>query len=106
MIDISQEEPVSLNEICKLLPPGRNGKRPTLGCVLRWIQSGAPAPDGSRVRLRAGRIGGRWFSSVEAVNEFIAALTPEMKDRPKSRTRRQRQSAADRTDRELTKIGV
>src|SRR5262245_31860031 len=108
MIDLSTETPLSLSEVCALLPPGRRGRRPHFSCVLRWITIGAKALDGRRVRLRAARCGGRWFSSKEAVTEFVQALTPDLDKQPlaTSRTKAQISRAAGRAARALEQIGI
>ena len=108
MIDPSAEHVLSLAEVSSILPPGRNGKRPHLSCVLRWITSGAPGPDGQPVRLRAARVGGRWFSSREAVAEFIAALTPRLDDTPPrpASTPAARRRASQTAEKKLQQLGI
>jgi hypothetical protein len=44
----------------------------------RWITEGVRLPDGSRVRLEAARLGGRWLTSEPALRRFLAAQTPEL----------------------------
>jgi hypothetical protein len=105
-VNVVSEHPLSLAAVSKLLPPGRNGKHPTFGCVLRWITTGAPGPNGEPVRLRAGRVGGRWFSSTEAVNEFIAALTPPPSSPSSTRSARQRRTASERAEQVLAADGI
>jgi hypothetical protein len=60
------------------------------------------------VKLRAGRIGGRWFTSEEALKEFIAALTPALdgEARPVPRTANARRRASERAARELEAAGI
>src|SRR5215831_15466946 len=72
------EQLLSLPQAARRLPPGRRGRPVTLSCLLRWILSGVPSPDGQRVRLEAVRLGGRWLTSVEALGRFAAALTPTL----------------------------
>ena len=43
MIDVTSDDALTLTEVCKLLPRGRNGSRPHLSTVLRWILGGAIA---------------------------------------------------------------
>ena len=108
MIDISTESSLSLAELSNTLPAGRGGKKPSLGCILRWIRSGARNPSGQRVRLRAARIGGRWFCSREAVKEFISALTPSLDvDSPTTpRTSTSRLRAAQKAADVLEEFGI
>jgi hypothetical protein len=108
MIDLKTEELVSLRELAKLVPPGRNGRRTHLSSVLRWILTGAKAPSGEAVCLEGLRIGGRWFSSREALARFGGALTPQAEGSPPPapRSPTQRRRASERAERELAKIGI
>jgi hypothetical protein len=72
MIDIASETLLSLPEAARLVPPGRYNKRPTLSTMLRWIQHGVGG-----VRLEAIRLGGRWVTSLQAMQRFSDALTEE-----------------------------
>jgi hypothetical protein len=107
MLDITAETPISLAAAARLVPPARRGKRTHLSTLLRWILTGATAPDGSRVRLDAVRLGGRWMTTLGALQRFAAALTPRVGDEapasarsPTARTR-----ASERADAELTRRG-
>jgi hypothetical protein len=70
MIDVTSERLISLPEAARLVPPGRYNKRPTLSTVLRWIQHGVGG-----VRLEAVRLGGKWVTSLQAMQRFAEALT-------------------------------
>jgi hypothetical protein len=74
MIDLSTALP--LRDVASLLPPGRRGRPVTQGCVMRWILRGVKGPGGRRVRLEAVRLGGRWLTSLEALERFALAQTP------------------------------
>jgi hypothetical protein len=110
MIDITSDDTLTLAEACRILPRGRNGSRPHLSTILRWILHGAPAPDGRRVKLAAVRCGAKWITSRTALREFVAALTPrvdgEPAPAPPPRTPTQRQRANERAARELEKAGM
>jgi hypothetical protein len=105
---LTDETLISLSEVCRLLPPGRNGAKPALGTILRWILGGSRAPDGTLVRLEAIRIGGKWLTSREALARWTAKLTPRLRDNPMSppRTVRQRRRAAEQAERELENLGI
>jgi excisionase family DNA binding protein len=45
--------------------------------VRRWIEDGVNALDGSRLRLTAKRVGGRWRVARANLGAFLAALQPE-----------------------------
>jgi hypothetical protein len=108
MIDLSTETRISLAVAAAEMPPGRNGKKTHLSTILRWILQGAKAPNGARVRLEAIRLGGRWFTSREALQRFAERLTPRVEDEPPAppRSGTARSRAADRAGAELDKMGV
>src|SRR5262245_47910434 len=105
---LTDETLISLSEVCRLLPTGRNGAKPALGTVLRWILNGSRAPDGTLVKLEACRVGSKWVTSREAIARWTAQLTPRTSDDPVSppRTIRQRQRAAERAEKELERMGI
>jgi Protein of unknown function (DUF1580) len=109
VIDFTQEHPIPLAAAARLVPAARNGKRTHLSTLLRWIQTGAKAADGSRVRLEAIRLGGRWLTSREALQRFADRLTPRLHDpvdAPKVRTASRRQQASERAAEELDQLGA
>ena len=75
LIDLQKEQLISLNQATAFLPPGRNGNPVTSSCVFRWVTEGVPTPRGL-VRLEAIRMGGRWLTSIPALQRFAAAQTP------------------------------
>lgn len=107
-MDIFSETRLALADAAAIIPPARNGRKTHISTILRWILQGAKAPDGRRVRLEAARIGGRWFTSREALERFSERLTPTA-DFPTSampRTPTARQRASERAGRELDQIGI
>ena len=40
MLDITTEDTLTLTDACKVLPRGRNGARPQLSTLLRWVLEG------------------------------------------------------------------
>jgi hypothetical protein len=110
MIDLSVEQPIPLTDVCRLIPPGRGGRRTHLSTLLRWIRKGAKAPDGTTLRLEAIRLGGRWMTSRAALQRFAEALTPrpgpEAAPAVLVRTAAQRQRASDKAAAELEKMGI
>src|SRR5262249_18983617 len=107
-IDPSTETSISLSEAGQRCPPGRNNARPGLSTVLRWVLVGCRGPNGERVKLRAGRIGGKGFTSEEALRELMEALKARLDGEPPAalRTASQRRRASERAARELEKMGV
>jgi hypothetical protein len=108
MIDLTTEAPIPLAAAVKLVPPARTGKRTHLSTLLRWILTGAKAPDGSLVKLEAIRLGNRWMTSKPALQRFAERLTP----RPDSpapasvRSPSRRQRAGERAAEELERLGM
>jgi Protein of unknown function (DUF1580) len=105
--NILNENLLSLKNAADLLPDGRNGRPVHFSCVLRWVQTGAKAPNGERVRLEAVRVGCRWLTSVEALGRFAARLTPEFSATlPPVRTAKKRAAAAARAVKQLGDEGI
>lgn len=76
--------------------------------VFRWLLKGCQAKDGSRIRLRGVRLGGSWFTSMEALEEFGAALTPDLSGdpQPMPATAGQRERRAEKASKALEEIGI
>ena len=109
MLDITTEDTLTLTDACKVLPRGRNGARPQLSTLLRWVLEGVRGLDGRLVRLEAVRLGRKWVTSRAALQRFAAALTPALSDatsspRPRSPTTRRR--AAEKAGQSLEEIGI
>jgi hypothetical protein len=60
------------------------------------------------VKLRAGRCGARWFTSKQALCEFVSALTPRLDNQapPPVRTLSARQRASERAAQQLEALGI
>lgn len=67
---------LSLQQAAKRLPPGRNGRPVHVSTIIRWITQGARSPSGEIVRLQAVRLGSRWLTSAEFLDDFARRLTP------------------------------
>lgn len=109
MINLQDEQAISLGQATKLLPTGRNGSHTCLSTVLRWVLDGVKLPGKEeRVKLEASRLGGRWITSVEAIHRFMENLTPVLDDsKPAvSRTPTARTRASERAARALEKAGI
>jgi hypothetical protein len=120
-VALLDETVLDLTAAAKIVPPAKGrrsdngpedsptprGKKTHVSTILRWILSGAKAPDGTRVRLEALRLGGRWVTSREALQRFAEALTPrpagEPAPAPRSPTARRRDS--ERAAKKLDVIG-
>jgi hypothetical protein len=67
VIDIGNEQLLPLNEVPKLLPPRRNGKRIHISAIYRWAQRGIRG-----TRLEVVRVGGTTYTSREAMQRFAS----------------------------------
>jgi hypothetical protein len=107
MIDLRNESTISLTQAARLLPPGRRDRPVSLSCVLRWVLDGVKTPNGV-VRLEAVRLGGRWITSVQALERFAARQTPDLERQapatPRSAAARTR--ASERAARALERAGI
>jgi hypothetical protein len=108
-IDIRNETLIGLRAAARMLPPGRRGRPVTLSCLFRWIVDGVKLSDGSVCRLAGVRMGGRWLTSVEALQRFAEAQTPRVQAEKgpaswRSPARRQRDS--ERAAKELERAGI
>jgi len=107
-VDIRSEQLLSLPQAARRFPPYRLDAPVNPSTVWRWILQGVRLPDGSRVKLEAIRLAGRWLTSVEAIERFIAAQTPALHSdsAPRPRTTTQRQRAAARAGKKLEAMGI
>jgi len=107
MIDLRTETALSLAQAARMLPPGRRGRPVTLSCLLRWVLDGVRLPSGEAVRLEAIRMGGRWLTSVEALERFAARQTPRLAEGISSpRTPTARDRASRRAGKNLERLGI
>lgn len=104
MYDLAGEEHISIPQFCRLVPSA-SGKPINISTAHRWIHDGINAADGTRAKLGAIRIGGRYIVSRSAVNKFIAALTGETTAEP-IRTPAARNRAAEAAKKKLEAIGI
>lgn len=108
MIELANEQTISLAAAARMLPPGRRGRPVNISTLFRWITDGVRLPDGQRVRLEAIRLGARWLTSIPALERFAARQTPDLDaERPApSRTPTARTKASEQARRRLEKVGV
>ena len=111
MIDLATERHLYLHAAVKLYPLSHTGRPVHISTVLRHITKGVRLPSGEIVRLEGARLGGRWITSVEAVQRFMERLTGCMLNDPGTaspstiRTTRQRRRDLERVDDELAQAG-
>ncbi len=102
---LTDERVVTFTEAAKLLPK-MNGKRPHASSVWRWARKGVQG-----VRLESRRVGGRFVTSVEALERFTERLAaidlPDRSEPPsKPRTTRARALAVERAEAECAAAGI
>lgn len=92
MIDISSERLLTFPEATKALPHSVH-----ISCLHRWRLHGLRG-----VRLETCLIGGRRYTSREALERFSAATTAAAERRPQpARTPNQRRRAIEQAEREM-----
>ncbi|HLN27616.1 MAG TPA: DUF1580 domain-containing protein [Gemmataceae bacterium] len=103
MIDINTETLLPLAKAAKRIPPARDGKRCHASTILRWILKGSAG-----VKLEAIRLGGRWLTSVEALQRFAEQLTPNVNADPPPRPRsaKARERRSQRAAQKLERAGI
>ena len=97
MIDFTEEEPITLRQATRILP-GRRG-RVNIATVWRWVTEGRRG-----VRLESLLIGGRRFTSRQAIQRFLERLNPVQTQQP--RTPLQRQHESRRAAKRLQEVGI
>lgn len=93
---------IGLAAAARLMRPGLDP-----ATVNRWILVGVSLPDGSRLRLKAERVGSKWMTTEEWVNEFVEAQTAAFlgaSAAPRSPAEAARTSAA--AEAELVRMGA
>ncbi|HYH64401.1 MAG TPA: DUF1580 domain-containing protein [Urbifossiella sp.] len=99
----------NLSAYCDRIPGARRNARTHPSTLTRWCTSGVKLRDGSRLRLRAVRVGSRWMTTETWFNEFVVALTaahvaPAPAAGPRTPTERLKASRA--ADAELRSRGM
>ena len=70
MIDIKDEEVLTLKDAAAILPRRRRGRKPHISTIYRWATRGLKG-----LRLETLQIGGTLCTSVEALQRFFEQLT-------------------------------
>jgi hypothetical protein len=106
--EIAAGEGEYLTRAARRIPSLRQGKPATLSCLLRWVLDGVRGPEGTRVKLEAARLAGKWVTTPGAVRRFVLAQTPadSAGEVPKRRTEAQALRAAEKAGERLKAMGV
>jgi hypothetical protein len=81
---MSMTELLTPGSAARFMKSRRKGKRLHPSTIARWIRLGARRSDGSRIKLKAIRQGGGWFTSEHWLDEFLDALTRDQAGVPNS----------------------
>lgn len=74
MLDLKQEKLIALGAACRGPIQELLGRRIAPATACRWVKSGILAGDGTRVTLRAVKIGRSYMTTASAVDEFFCTL--------------------------------
>lgn len=100
MIDLRNEEVISLAEAVKRLPARRAGKRTHVATLYRWAKRGVCG-----VTLETIQVGGTLCTSLEALQRFCDQLShPSTPTR--TRPANSREWAIQRAETELDQLGI
>ncbi|MGB2985455.1 MAG: DUF1580 domain-containing protein [Phycisphaerae bacterium] len=103
---LHDEHVVTFSEAARSLPKV-NGRRPHASSIWRWVRKGIRG-----VKLESRRVGGRFVTSLEALERFSKALAEiDLPDRPKTTsgrraTSRQRAKPIKKAEAVLTAGGI
>ena len=101
MIDLATESLLTFGQASKLFPT-----RPHAATFWRWHKHGLKDQRGDVVRLEIARVGGRVYTSREALQRFSERLSGGDTATSTVRTPGQRRRASERAARELEKAGI
>lgn len=102
MLDITAEQLIRLEDVANYIPSRRKGKRLQRAVIFRWAKSGAGG-----VVLESQKIGGSWYTSVQAIQRFVErqnsfSADPQPPHLPKAVSRRSDAAAS----RKLEQLGI
>lgn len=105
---------LTLAEAARRIP-----SKPHASAVWRWCRKGVKARNGNRIYLDHQRFGGKLFTTEDAIQRFVEAVTcadrehfetegtsvRQFQKRPRRRTEKQRQLAIDAAEKRLREAG-
>jgi hypothetical protein len=89
----------------KSIPGARGAAKVSASTTHRWITCGVTAADGSRVRLKAVRVGWCWHTCQEWVDDFFSALSA-VPGAPTMRSPAELRRSSEKAARELEAAGA
>jgi hypothetical protein len=100
-IDLKKEQLITLAQGARLVPSRRDGKSTHLSTLVGAILKG-----NAGVKLEALRIGGRWVTSVEAIQRWAEQQTAARIQSKSARSRSARDGQNERAERRLDELGL
>lgn len=101
MIDIANEQLISLAEAAEMLPSGRKGRHPNVKTIYAYTRNGCRG-----VVLSSAQAGAKRVTSKEAVQRFIQELTAAAGTARSTSCRRATATRDADIDDELDRLGV
>jgi hypothetical protein len=74
VVDVFNDEILSIAQAARSLPSVREGKKPHPNTIIRWAKSGIKSKSGRIIRLEIFRVGGTTCTSVSALRRFFDRL--------------------------------
>lgn len=108
LVEIQTGHGMALSTAGRRFPGVRGNAGVDPSTVFRWVTQGTKATDGSRVKLEAVRVGGRWLTSDQAIARFVAALTggATAAETPAPRQPSARQRSSEAAAKQLEQMGA
>ena len=72
---MDHQHALTFAQAAKLLPKGTEGRRIHPTTIWRWARRGVRAADGTRIRLRITKIGGRNYVVLQELENFFRQLS-------------------------------
>jgi len=78
MYEFTDEDPIPIRKAPEHFPKQPNGKKINIATVYRWVRPGATVKGGTeRIKLEVWKVGGRSYTTVQAIKRFIRRLNSE-----------------------------
>jgi len=78
MSEFTDEDPIPIRKSPEHFPKQPNGKKINIATVYRWVRPGATVKGGTeRIKLEVWKVGGRSYTTVQAIRRFIKRLNGE-----------------------------
>lgn len=75
----TENKPLTVEEVAAMATPPRKPQQ-----VVKWIKKGLAGPNGSRIKLKASKLGQTWSVDPPDLAEFIRRLTEAALAKPEA----------------------